>query len=51
MKTLFSIAFPVDEKWNKNKNILHRAFIWLTGYEILFEESREDLTPEKISLR
>jgi hypothetical protein len=48
MKTLFATTIPVDGSWNGHKNILHRLFTWLTGYEILFEESREDLLPEKI---
>ncbi len=48
MKKLFVDTFSRDENWDRNKITFHKLFTWLTGYYIMFEESREDLIPQKI---
>ena len=39
--------FPVHESWYTNQSKLKQIFTRLTGYDIMFEESRLDLTPVK----
>lgn len=47
MKTLFTNQNHANKGWAEGKRKLIRLFTRLTGYEIMFEESRKDLTPEK----
>jgi hypothetical protein len=46
METLFTTTFHPKESWRGNRNKFHQLFTLVTGYYILFEESREDLLPE-----
>jgi hypothetical protein len=47
MKAIYTTALPLTERWNGSKNKLkqgfNQVFTFLTGYEIMFEESRKDL--------
>lgn len=45
MKTTIT-TLPVQENWNENKHKLQDLFTWLTGYEIMFEASRKNLTAD-----
>ena len=48
MKKIFATTFNSKESWEGNKNKFHKLFTWLTGYYIMFEESRKDLVTEKM---
>lgn len=46
MKAIIT-ARKVRENWSGHKHKLQHLFIWLTGYEIMFEGSRKDLVYRK----
>ena len=51
MKAIYSNTLPVIERWDGTKGKLKQAFnqvfTLITGYEIMFPESRKDLIAGK----
>jgi len=36
-----------NQQWERNRGIMKRIFASITGYDIMFEESRKDQAPVK----
>lgn len=43
MKTPLAATFPISERWDASKSKFRLLFTRLTGYDIMFEETRKDL--------